>query len=128
MGLLLEWHSSKNARTWPEGVTRSRAICNVLQYFGTPSCSERSHCWVPIRLRGNLHEQIEGTVILSMLLVAKAAFIPDKDTGNHVRRVNKHWCRSAYRVGLNKAFCNETRFAAELEDINKMSASSEVRV
>ncbi len=74
----------------------------------------------------DLQEETEEAFMLSTHLLAKAADIHDKDTGNHILRVNEYSYELANRVGMNKAFCDEIRFAAQLHDVGKMSVNSAI--
>jgi HD-GYP domain-containing protein (c-di-GMP phosphodiesterase class II) len=74
----------------------------------------------------DLQEETEEAFMLSTHLLAKAADIHDKDTGNHILRVNEYSHVLASRLGMNRAFCEEIRFAAQLHDVGKMSINSAI--
>ena len=73
-----------------------------------------------------LQEETEDAFMLSIHLLAKAADIHDKDTGNHIMRVNEYSYALAKRLGMPASFCEEIRLAAQLHDVGKMSINSAI--
>ena len=59
-------------------------------------------------------------------LLARAAEIHDEETGNHIIRVNEYSYFLATRLNMQKGFCDEIRYAAQLHDVGKMSVNTAV--
>ncbi|MBI3452923.1 MAG: HD domain-containing protein [Rhodospirillales bacterium] len=75
---------------------------------------------------GALKDQTEEAFKLSIRLLARAAELHDKDTGNHIVRVNEYSCALAKALDMPEAFCDEIRYSAQLHDIGKMSVDQAV--
>ena len=72
-------------------------------------------------LIGQLQEETEEAFKLSISLLARAAEIHDEGTGTHIVRVNEYAFFLAQRLGMEKDFCDEIRYSAQLHDVGKLS-------
>jgi hypothetical protein len=66
-------------------------------------------------------KETERAFMMSVELLARAAEVHDEGTGNHILRVNEYSYVMANLAKMNKAFCDEIRWAAALHDVGKMS-------
>ncbi len=73
-----------------------------------------------------LQAETEDAFMLSINLLALAAEIHDEETGNHIIRVNEYSYFLATRLNMQKGFCDEIRYAAQLHDVGKMSVNTAV--
>ena len=62
-------------------------------------------------------EELENTVYF----LARVAEIYDEGTGNHIRRVNEYSYFLAQTVGMDRPFCDEIHYSAQLHDLGKIS-------
>jgi HD-GYP domain-containing protein (c-di-GMP phosphodiesterase class II) len=73
-----------------------------------------------------LRDQTEDAFQISIRLLARAAELHDKDTGNHIVRVNEYAYMLASKLGMPASYCEEIRYSAQLHDVGKMSVDSAV--
>jgi HD-GYP domain-containing protein (c-di-GMP phosphodiesterase class II) len=71
-------------------------------------------------------EETEKAFMLSVRLLAKAAEIHDKDTGNHILRVGEYSRFLAEKLGMDENFCQTITYSAQLHDVGKMSIDSSI--
>lgn len=68
-----------------------------------------------------MQAETEEAFLLSIQLLARASEIHDEGTGNHIVRVNEYSYFLAKEYRMNRAFCDEIRYSAQLHDVGKMS-------
>jgi HD-GYP domain-containing protein (c-di-GMP phosphodiesterase class II) len=73
-----------------------------------------------------LQQETEEAFRTSVRLLARAAELHDKDTGQHIVRVNEYAHLLARKAGLSKVFCDEIRYTAQLHDVGKMSVDAAI--
>ncbi len=73
-----------------------------------------------------LSEETERAFRMATDLLARAAEKYDHETGQHVKRVSEYCFLLAKMAGLEKAFCDEIRWASALHDVGKMSVEHAV--
>ena len=73
-----------------------------------------------------LSQETEQALMMSVELLARAAEVHDAEIGSHIQRVNEYSYLLATLAGLDKAFCDEIRWAAALHDVGKMSVDQAV--
>lgn len=73
-----------------------------------------------------LQAETEEAFRTSVRLLARAAELHDKDTGQHIVRVNEYAHLLARKAGQSKVFCDEIRYTAQLHDVGKMSVDSAI--
>ncbi|MDB5362272.1 MAG: hypothetical protein JWO51_3569 [Rhodospirillales bacterium] len=73
-----------------------------------------------------LSKQTEQALMMSVELLARAAEVHDAEVGGHIQRVNEYSYLMATLAGMDKAFCDEIRWAAALHDVGKMSVDQAV--
>ncbi len=73
-----------------------------------------------------LSQQTEQALMMSVELLARAAEVHDEAVGSHIQRVNEYSYLLATLAGMDKAFCDEIRWAAALHDVGKMSVDQAV--
>ncbi len=73
-----------------------------------------------------LQQETEEAFRTSVRLLARAAELHDKDTGQHIVRVNEYAHLLARNAGLPKVFCDEIRYTAQLHDVGKMSVDAAI--
>lgn len=66
-------------------------------------------------------EELSGAHIDTVMRLARAAEFRDDDTGKHIVRVGEMAARLSVQMGLNHAFPELVRFAAQLHDIGKIA-------
>lgn len=74
----------------------------------------------------DLQAETEEAFQLSIKLLAQATNLHDKETGNHIVRVNEYSYFLSHCLGLPEEFCDEIRYSAQLHDVGKMSVDSAV--
>lgn len=62
-----------------------------------------------------------GDIENTIYFLARAAQIYDEGTGNHTRRVNEYSYFLSQTMGMDKAFCDEIHYSAQLHDLGKIS-------
>jgi HD-GYP domain-containing protein (c-di-GMP phosphodiesterase class II) len=73
-----------------------------------------------------LQSETEEAFRTSVRLLARAAELHDKDTGQHIVRVNEYAAFLARRAGMSRDFCEEIHYTAQLHDVGKMSVDSAI--
>lgn len=73
-----------------------------------------------------LGQETEQALMMSVELLARAAEVHDAEVGSHIQRVNEYSYLMAALAGMDKAFCDEIRWAAALHDVGKMSVDQAV--
>jgi HD-GYP domain-containing protein (c-di-GMP phosphodiesterase class II) len=73
-----------------------------------------------------LGQETEQALMMSVELLARAAEVHDAEVGRHIQRVNEYSHLLATLAGMDKAFCDEIRWAAALHDVGKMSVDQAV--
>lgn len=64
-------------------------------------------------------EDLENTIYF----LARAAQIYDEGTGNHTRRVNEYSYFLAQTLSMERDFCDEIHYSAQLHDLGKISVN-----
>ncbi len=73
-----------------------------------------------------LQVETEDAFMMSINLLARAAEIHDEETGNHIVRCNEYSRFLAEELGMDREFCDEIHYSAQLHDVGKMSVNTAV--
>ena len=70
--------------------------------------------------------ETEQAFHMAIELLARAAERYDEETSRHVKRVSAYSAALAAAAGLDRAFCNEIRWASALHDVGKVGIDQQV--
>ena len=74
----------------------------------------------------SLQQDTESAFQHSITLLSRASEIHDKDTGNHILRVNYYSERLGLLMGRPEEWCRQLGYSAQLHDVGKMSVNAAV--